>query len=141
MQELSQNELLLSSQIFTSFLQKAQQETRLETTTQVQLDVHLMNRNKVTYLILIKLKKYIYLVFSKQNNPNKDYRIKFRRDWLSSCIPDSSLDSCKSPSNREFSPPPFLFQLLNQSNSPDVFFDEVVGADFTMDMKLLQVAS
>ena len=75
-----------------------------------------------------------------QNNPNKDYRIKFRRDWSSSFLPAHSLDSCKSPSNGKFSTPPFLFQLLNQSNSPDVFFDEVVGADFTTDMKLLQVA-
>ena len=47
-QEIGQNPMLCDSDIFSSFLQKAQQETRLEESIAVSLDIYFMNGVKVT---------------------------------------------------------------------------------------------
>ena len=76
---------------------------------------------------------------TSQSHPNKDYRIHFRRDWTSSSHGNIRSSSSSLFGDKSNSPPPFLFQLLNQTTNPDLFFDEIIGADVSGNVKLLQV--
>ena len=85
-------------------------------------------------LIFIFSSHLIQLLFKSPYN--KDHRINFRRE-RSSSTPDDNI-SFSGGGNCNL-PPPFLFQLLNQTSNPDIFFDEVIGADVSSNIKLLQV--